>query len=194
VLGVFIVAPVSQIKEPPQNPGRFSAVKTNPVLQRTPQTIEGNNTPAQSGRGSSIQHRKNQLNSFSESALSGLKSKSQEGAIKLKAGTSESSELLGQKIKEKVSEHFTPEKIVAATMIVGKIAVKSAPALAAGPAGLAAFGTAVMENGGTELAKDIAHKAHNKMVDPEFQKRVLTEGVAMTAQAFSSPPPTAKSE
>jgi hypothetical protein len=79
-------------------------------------------------------------------------------------------------------------------MTVGKIVVKSAPALAAGPAGLAAFGAAVMANGGAELAKGIVEKANKKIADPEVQKRVITEGVGMVTQAFSSHPSAAKSD
>jgi hypothetical protein len=171
-----------------------NAVNTNPIQHRSSKTVEGDSIPAQSRHSPPVQNRKSQLSNMGESALPGLKAKSQEGAARLKAGTGELSKLLGQKIKEKVSEQLTPEKLASAAMTVGKIVVKSAPALAAGPAGLAAFGAAVMANGGAELAKDIVEKSNKKIADPEVQKRVLTEGMGMVTQAFSSHPSVAKSD
>jgi hypothetical protein len=167
------------------------AVNAGPTLHRAPQTVEGNSVPAQSRGSTSIRNGRMQLANFGENALSRLKTKSHEGAARVKAGTSELSKLLGQKMKEKISEQLTPEKIVSAALTVGKIAVKSAPALAAGPA---AFGVALMENGGAELAKEVVEKASKKIADSDVQKRVLTEGMGMAVEAFSSHPSAAKTD
>ncbi len=92
--------------------------------------------------------------------------------------------MMGEKAKTEISKQLTPEKLASAALKVGKIALKSAPALAGGPA---AFGAALMANGGKEIAASVAIKAKEKMTDPEFQKKVVQEGVKMTAQAFSKP-------
>ncbi len=159
------------------------AVSTNPALHRTPQAAESNGIPAQSRANHSVQSGKKHEVHFGENTLSNLKTKSQEGAARLRAGTGELGKLLGQKMKEKVAEQLTPEKIASAALTVGKIAIQSAPALPAGPA---AFGAAVMKNGGTELAKNVAEKASKKIADPEVQKKVLTEGIGMAAQILVS--------
>jgi hypothetical protein len=129
-------------------------------------------------------------------ALAGLKSRSPEGGdrfktaaaaggLRLRAGTTELAKLTGAKVKEKIAEQLTPENIAKAALKLGKVVIKSAPALAGGPA---AFGAAVMSNGGKEIAERVAGKVKDELLSPEAQKKVLLGGAKMAVQAFSKPP------
>jgi hypothetical protein len=102
----------------------------------------------------------------------------------MRAGAGQLLKLTGGKIKEKIIEQATPENIAKAAMVVGKVAIKSAPALAAGPA---AFGAAVMANGGKEIAHGVAAKAKEELSNPETQKKILVGGAKLAKQAFSKP-------
>jgi hypothetical protein len=119
-----------------------------------------------------------------------LKTAASAGGLRLRAGTAELAKLTGEKLKEKVSEQLTPENIAKAAFKVGKVVVKSAPALAAGPAGIPAFGSALMANGGKEIAESVAGKVKDELLSPEAQQRMLLEGARMAVQAFSKTPET----
>jgi hypothetical protein len=129
--------------------------------------------------------KKSRLDDAGAGALSSRKSRSHEGGGKLRAGTEQLGKLLAGRMKEEVSKHLTAENVAKAGMAVGKIVVKSAPAMAAGPQ---AFAAAVMVNGGKELANKGASKVQQKLGDPEFQAKVAVEGAKMVTEAFSSPP------
>jgi hypothetical protein len=106
-----------------------------------------------------------------------FKSAAAAGGSRLRSGAGELAKLMGGKIKEQL----TPENIAKVALTVGKVAIKSAPAAAGGPAALAA---AVMANGGTEIAKGVV----NELKNPETQKKMAMSGAKMAVQAFSKPP------
>ncbi len=151
----------------------------------------GESAPASPSRHSRLAER-------GSGALSSLKSRASEGGERLKtavsaggtrlrAGTTELAKLAGGKLKDEVSKHLTAENIASAVLTAGKIVAKSAPALAAGPAGIPAFGAALMANGGKEIVESAATKAKEKLADPETQQKLVLGGVKMTAQAFAKP-------
>ncbi len=129
--------------------------------------------------------RKSRFDDAGEVALTSRKSRSHDGGGKLRAGTEQLGKLLAGRMKAEVSKHLTAENVAKAGMAVGKIVVKSAPAMAAGPQ---AFAAAVMVNGGKELASKGAAKVQEKLADPEFQAKVALEGAKMVTEAFSSQP------
>jgi hypothetical protein len=152
-------------------------------------------TPAQGESAPASAGKQRHLGGLGSGLLAGLKSRAPEGGgrfstaaaaggLRLRSGAGELAKLTGGKLKEKVSEQLTPENIAKAAMKVGKVAIKSAPALAGGPA---AFGAAVMANGGKEIAHSVANKAKEELSNPETQKKILVGGAKLAKQAFSKP-------
>jgi hypothetical protein len=174
-------------------------LSTNVTTRPGTAPTDAGKTPAHGEGAPASPARQRPLGGPGSGALAGLKSRASEGGqrlktaaaaggLRLRAGTTELAKLTGAKVKEKVTEQLTPENIAKAAFKVGKVVVKSAPALAAGPAGIPAFGSALMANGGKEIAESVAGKVKNELLSPEAQKKMLLGGAKMAVQAFSKPP------
>lgn len=139
--------------------------------------------------------RRQHLANFGNSVLTGLKNKSQEGAGRVAVVTAELGRLLGHKMKDEVGKQMTAEHLLSAAKIVGKAVGKGvaagAPLMAAGPAALPAAIALAVTVTGKEVAQKMVEKTTEKVAekaaDPDFHKKVLTEGIGMIATAFSSP-------
>jgi hypothetical protein len=172
-----------------------NAVNAPQLRAHTPTTDAAKLLP---GEGSSTLQGQHPRMRAMSGALSDLKTRGgeqlkagvQAGTQRLRVGTNELKTLMAAKVSDKVAEQLTPEKIASVAWKTGKIIAKSAPALAAGPAGVPAFAEALMANGGAKIASDLKHKVQDELMDPKAQKRILLEGTKMVAQAFSKPTET----
>jgi hypothetical protein len=130
------------------------------------------------------------LKSKAESGGERLTAGVQAGTQRLRVGADKLKELMAAKVNEKFAEQLTPDKIASATLKASKIIAQSAPALAAGPAGVPAFAKALMANGGEKIANDLKNKVQQELLNPEAQKKMLIGGANMVKQAFAKPSDT----